>query len=827
MNAIQKSQPAKTTDEHAAFKMAERRDLLILAQQKLDEINRGNLGLSRSGGRPGSASSRGRRQRSAVSSHLLSTLLYMALMSHKLEDMKTMLEEEDGDVYDEWRCLLENLHSPEFHARERIVQNRRAQRTYERKRLYKEEATRLGAELEDTKDRLAALQKLSNETSNELSKTINALREERATLVSRDEERQYHMEELNEKIKDLEKEAATDGAKLHSLQANAKTNAEQLERSSRKIAELEERLSQSKESAAVASERADSTRAALEDTKARLEASERMHVEYREEKDPLISKLRQDLSDLETSRAELSTKVEAANEATSLREIFESRMSELDERIVQTKSMLNEANSDVKTVLSHNDRVDESLALLPDLCGNAALIKDRMDQLHEVAATFSRTSLLEKTSDEIQKELSHVKQKMDDQSEDQRNNMSRELTKVEQRLDELSELRRQNQTMNDLEKKLLQSEQIAELATERADSARTALEETKAQLHASKQSSFAYRSEKDPLISKLQQQLSDSESSVAVLNAKLAAANKALDDTKHNLESSQRSLQANAASFDEMRTQTYALKDQELSKLQEKLDGLSAAQLGELSSVRQKLDGLTELQRQELSNLQQKLEDISNLQQQNNQREIQETNVRLQEKLDGLSTAQLGELSNVQQKLDSLTELQRRELLNLQRKLEDISKLQREGHRRADEDGGDSEPELPNRSHASDGANDARLLRKIAKGVEVVCDGIGRMEDAMYESDCAAEELIEAMCAGLSDASERARAVLSDVEEAMEVGARTTRVRGDNRPLGDVGAKARDVTPPTSASTDASPIADGAVEIVDGFVSEAVSRFDS
>ena len=111
---IQHAKQTKMSDK-AASKMVElRSDMLILAQQKLDEINRGNLGLS-SGGRPGSASSNNRRK-SAIASHLLSTLLYVALMAHKLEDMKTMLEQEDGDMYDEWRCLLETLHSPEFHA---------------------------------------------------------------------------------------------------------------------------------------------------------------------------------------------------------------------------------------------------------------------------------------------------------------------------------------------------------------------------------------------------------------------------------------------------------------------------------------------------------------------------------------------------------------------------------------------------------------------------------------------------------------------------------------------------------------------------------------
>ena len=55
---------------------------------------------------------------------------------------------------------------------------------FERKHQYKEDAARLQEEFWDTSDRLNDLQKLSNETNNQMSKTINVLQEERAALVS-------------------------------------------------------------------------------------------------------------------------------------------------------------------------------------------------------------------------------------------------------------------------------------------------------------------------------------------------------------------------------------------------------------------------------------------------------------------------------------------------------------------------------------------------------------------------------------------------------------------------------------------------------------------
>jgi hypothetical protein len=112
-----KPQPS---NDLASAAMAERKDMLLLAQQKLDEIHRCNIGLS--GGRPGSSASN--RRKSAMSNHLLSSLLYVALMSYKIEDMKALLREEDHDTFVEWEILLNSLHSPEFHIKERSINNK-------------------------------------------------------------------------------------------------------------------------------------------------------------------------------------------------------------------------------------------------------------------------------------------------------------------------------------------------------------------------------------------------------------------------------------------------------------------------------------------------------------------------------------------------------------------------------------------------------------------------------------------------------------------------------------------------------------------------------
>ena len=94
----------------------QRKDLLLLAQQKLDDLNRPNHNnlMQRRRGSSSSSNLRGAKNNTSCTS-LLSTLLYVALMTHKLEDMKVMLQTEDPSSYDEWRYLFDTLHSPEFH----------------------------------------------------------------------------------------------------------------------------------------------------------------------------------------------------------------------------------------------------------------------------------------------------------------------------------------------------------------------------------------------------------------------------------------------------------------------------------------------------------------------------------------------------------------------------------------------------------------------------------------------------------------------------------------------------------------------------------------
>ena len=70
----------------------ERKDMLVLAQQKLDEMNQGR-GSFFTGNTKSSS-------KKCAAASLLSTLLYMALMAFKVEDMKAMLKQIDFESYE-------------------------------------------------------------------------------------------------------------------------------------------------------------------------------------------------------------------------------------------------------------------------------------------------------------------------------------------------------------------------------------------------------------------------------------------------------------------------------------------------------------------------------------------------------------------------------------------------------------------------------------------------------------------------------------------------------------------------------------------------------
>lgn len=382
---------------------ASTKDILLLAQQKLDEINRESLGLSSAVLGRG-----GHRRKGVVTSHLLATMLYVSILSYKLENIKTMLEEEDAETYEEWRCLFETMHSPCFHAQERIIQNQRVKRTFSRKRRYKSKAQRLQEELSTASSELSKLQILSNETSNQMIKAINTLHEERASLVLAGGDKQRRIEELHEQYSDLRIENVQKDAMLESLESEMDNLRQILKERNSSIASLEEELSQHKHDAAVANEAASYSRSALDDARDQLKASNEKLADYQVATESTIAKLQHDLMGSQTSNTVLTAKLDAANnllDATKLH--FEENKAAIAEKSV--------TYNDIK---NHLDNASDKVGSL----------ELRMGQVHGAFST------------EIQEGFAEIKEVFGGNFERENKNVLTELLAIRHQMKDLGRL---------------------------------------------------------------------------------------------------------------------------------------------------------------------------------------------------------------------------------------------------------------------------------------------------------------------------------------------------------------------------------------------------
>lgn len=233
------------------------------------------------------------------------------------------------------------LHSPEFHVKERCLQNERAKLGLERKDHYKTKASALQAELTASID----LQKISSETNNELSKTINALQQERSELNSKLHHTNAKIELEREAIHALKgevmnKDLAIEGLKQQLDNANQGAHALQkelieLNDSSREavksledmvtskdlaIESLKQQLSavedkvtskdlaieSLKQQLSAVNDKVDNAKTELYESKSRVESIESQFDTYKKDKEEQVSKLQNDLIKAETQNTSLS-----------------------------------------------------------------------------------------------------------------------------------------------------------------------------------------------------------------------------------------------------------------------------------------------------------------------------------------------------------------------------------------------------------------------------------------------------------------------------------------------------------------------------------------
>ena len=160
------SPPTKVISVKHHFTIADHNEMLSLAQEKFDDLRKKSRERAATMRYSGSASKIRRRsiesQEERKMCQLLSSLLYLSLMMHKVDDMKNIFEANSGTLYNEWQTLFESLHSPVFHLRERCMQNEKVKKIYDRKQKYK-------AMFEETKASMTKLEESSKELGHALS----------------------------------------------------------------------------------------------------------------------------------------------------------------------------------------------------------------------------------------------------------------------------------------------------------------------------------------------------------------------------------------------------------------------------------------------------------------------------------------------------------------------------------------------------------------------------------------------------------------------------------------------------------------------------------
>lgn len=218
--------PTRMITIKSKFTVKDQKDMLALAQKQFDYMRRRNKerlkssryqrlsGLSNGGG--SSRMSKPTKDQMKVR-QLLSSLLYLALMMHKVDDMKKILEHSDSNLYNEWIALFGPLHSPIFHMRERRIQNERVKKLFNRKLKYKAQYEETKADLIKCQNTLQQVSQAVAKLTDENKSTHILLNQkqdiEKDLAVSKNETEMY--QQLILKHENTMKEMKVESSQLH------------------------------------------------------------------------------------------------------------------------------------------------------------------------------------------------------------------------------------------------------------------------------------------------------------------------------------------------------------------------------------------------------------------------------------------------------------------------------------------------------------------------------------------------------------------------------------------------------------------------------------
>ena len=103
---------------------------------------------------------------------LFSTLLYLTLMMHKIDEIKVLLKESDPSTYVENQAIFDSLRSPGFHLQRHHESLQKAKKLFERKQKYKMMHDETMSRLHEYEERVGKLQDLATGTANNFSEAM-------------------------------------------------------------------------------------------------------------------------------------------------------------------------------------------------------------------------------------------------------------------------------------------------------------------------------------------------------------------------------------------------------------------------------------------------------------------------------------------------------------------------------------------------------------------------------------------------------------------------------------------------------------------------------
>lgn len=153
-----------------------------MTQQKFDssrrKLNQINVALKSTNDR----GKKGHLLKQSKNLQVYSTLLYLSLMMHKIEEIKMLLKENDPGLYVENALIFDSMKSPAFHLQHQAINMAKGKKVFDRKQVYKlkfEEECAKVAEMEKSAQSLqkevVRLQTVATETAHEFSESIKSL----------------------------------------------------------------------------------------------------------------------------------------------------------------------------------------------------------------------------------------------------------------------------------------------------------------------------------------------------------------------------------------------------------------------------------------------------------------------------------------------------------------------------------------------------------------------------------------------------------------------------------------------------------------------------